>query len=84
MCYKKPVLGIASSIVTVILTFLTGNGWRELLISGGKDTTLLGFQRYPAALIILGILLVAAFVVLAVSIIWIARRNEKGKKNIRT
>ena len=45
LCYKKPVLGIASSIVTVILTFLTGNGWRELLISGGKDTALLGFQR---------------------------------------
>ena len=77
LIYRKPLLGFASSIVTIMLTYLTGCSWKELLMNGGKDTALLGFQRYPAAPILLAILLIAAFVVLMVSIAWAARKNRK-------
>ena len=77
LIYRKPLLGFASSIVTIMLTYLTGCSWKELLMDGGKDTALLGFRRYPAAPILLAILLIAAFVVLMVSIAWAARKNRK-------
>lgn len=74
--YKKPFLGFASSIVTMALTCWTGYSWKLMLINSGKDTALLGFNRYPAAVIILAILLLTAFILLIVSIIWIARQNK--------
>ena len=77
LIYQKPLLGFAGSIVTIILTCLTGCSWKELLMNGGKDAALLGFQRYPAAPILLAILLIAAFVVLMVSIAWVASKNRK-------
>ena len=77
LIYQKTLCGLASSIVTIILTYLTGCSWKELLMNGGKDTALLGFQRYPAAPILLAILLTVAFVVLMVSIAWVARKNRK-------
>ena len=46
-------------------------------MDGGKDTALLGFQHYPAAPILLAILLTAALVVLMMSIARIARKNRK-------
>ena len=49
--YKKPVIGFVSSIAAMALTCLTGYSWKLMLIDSGKDTTLLGFSRYPAALI---------------------------------
>ena len=77
LIYRKPLLGFASSIVTIILTYLAGCSWKELLLNGGKDTALLGFQRYPAAPVLLAILLTAALAVLMVSIARIARKNRK-------
>lgn len=74
--YKKLFLGFISSIVAVALTYWTGYSWKLMLIGSGKDATLLGFNRYPAALIILAILLIAAFVFMIVSIIWMVRRSR--------
>jgi len=76
LCCKKPVLGFAGSIAAMVLTYLTGSSWRGMLIDGGKDTYLLGFERYPAAPVILAILLLSAFAVMIVSIIWMSRRNK--------
>ena len=74
--HKKPFLGFASSIVAMALTCWTGYSWKLMLINSGKNTTLLGFNRYPIAVIILAILLLTAFILLIVSIIWIARQNK--------
>lgn len=74
--YKKSFLGFVGSIVTIALTCCTGYSWKIMLINSGKDTTLLGFNRYPAALIILAILLLTAIILLIESIIWIVRQNK--------
>lgn len=74
--YKKPFLGFASSIVTMALTCWAGYSWKLMLISSGKDTTLLGFNRYPAALIILAILSFIAFILPIVAVIGIARQSK--------
>ena len=74
--YKKPFWSFVSNIVAMALTCWTGYSWKLMLINSGKDTTLLGFNRYPAALIILAILLLVAFILLILSIIGIIRRNK--------
>ena len=74
--YKKPFGSFVSNIVAMVLTCCTGYSWKLMLMNSGKDTTLLGFNRYPAALTILSILLLAAFILLIVSIIGIVRRNK--------
>lgn len=76
LCYQRPVLGFVSSFVTMILTYLARSRWRDLLIGSGKDPSLLGFHRYPAAPVILSALLLTAFIVMTVSIFWIVRRNK--------
>lgn len=73
---KKPFLGFVSSIVTIAMTCWTGYSWRLMLIDSGKDTTLLGFNRYPAALIILCILLFLAVVSMIASVILIVRKRQ--------
>ena len=73
---KKPFWSFLSSIVTLALTCWTGYSWNSLLMSSGKDTTLLGFHRYPAALILLAILLLAAFVLMIVSIVGMVRQRR--------
>ena len=74
--YKKPFWSFSGNIIAMALTCWTGYRWKLMLISGGKDTTLLGFNHYPAALIILAILWLTAFILLIVSITWIARQNK--------
>ena len=59
-----------------MITFLTGYYWKEMLVDSGKDATLLGFNRYPAVLIVFVILLLTAFIMMVVSIIWIVKRNK--------
>ncbi len=66
---KKPVLSIACSALSAALTFGTGYSWQRMLTESGKDTALLGFNRYPAALIILAILLFTSLAVMILSII---------------
>ena len=77
--YKKPFWSFVSNIVAMALTCWTGYSWKLMLINSGKDTTLLGFNRYPAALIILVTLLLTAFILLIVSIIWIETLKDKKK-----
>ena len=81
MYYKKPFIGFVSSIAAMALTCLTGYSWKLMLIDSGKDTTLLGFSRYPAALIILAALMLTAFIMMIVSGILILQRskNKSGK-----
>ena len=74
--YKKPVIGFVSSIVAMALTCLTGYSWKLMLTDSGKDTTLLGFSRYPAALIILAALMLTAFIMMIVNGILILKRSK--------
>ena len=73
---KKPMFGLVGTVVSAALTFLTGYYWKEMLIDSGKDTALLGFNSYPAAPIILAVLLLTAFVVMIVSIVWLVRHSK--------
>ena len=74
--HKKPLWGMVCSAVAVVFTFLTGLSWKEMLVASGKDTTLLGLQRYPAAPGILAILLLAACILMIMCIIGMARQNK--------
>ena len=74
--YKKSILSFAGSISAMVLTCLTGYHWREMLIDSGKDTALLGFYRYPAAVIILAIFATATSVTMILSIISIVQQNK--------
>ena len=74
--YKKPVIGYVSSIAAMALTYLTGYSWKLMLIDSGKDATLLGFSRYPAALIILAALMLTAFIMMIVNGILILKRSK--------
>jgi len=75
--YKKLILGLVCSVATMALTCLTGYFWKEMLIGSGKDTTLLGFNRYPVAVIILVILMITALAVLIISIICMTKKNKE-------
>lgn len=74
--YKKPVIGFVSSIAAMALTYLTGYSWKLMLTDSGKDTTLLGFSRYPAVLIILAALMLIAFILMIVNGILILKRSK--------
>ena len=74
---KRPLCGLIGSVMTAVLTIQTGYYWKSMLLNSGKDTTLLGFDRYPAALILLAVLLLAAALIAAVSIVGIVRRHSR-------
>ena len=73
---KRPLGGLIGSVTTVVLTVQTGYGWKSMLLNSGKDTTLLGFDRYPVALILLAVLLLAAALIAVVSVVGIVRRRS--------
>ena len=73
---RKLFWSIVGSIVVMVLTCLTGHSWKLMLIGSGKDTTLLGFSRYPAAPVILAILLLTALAMIIASVVGIAKRNK--------
>ena len=73
---KRPLCGLIGSVMTAVLTIQTGYCWKSMLLNSGKDTTLLGFGRYPAALVLLALLLLAAVLIAAISIIGIVRRHS--------
>ena len=74
---KKPLWALLCSIGTMVLTYFTAYTWKYLLIVSGKDTTLLGFHRYPTALVLLVVLTVFAIAGMIISIIWMARRKKQ-------
>ncbi len=49
-----------------------------MLIESGKNVTLLGFNRYPATLIILSVLLLTAVILMIVSILGTVRKNKRN------
>ena len=75
---KKPFWSFIGNIAAMALTCWTGYSWRSMLISSGKDPALLGFQRYPAAFILLAALLLSAFILTIISIIMMARQNKRN------
>ena len=74
---KRLLCGLIGSGIAALLTVQTGYYWKSMLLNSGKDTTLLGFGRYPAALILLAVLLLAAVLIAAISIIGIVRRHSR-------
>ena len=74
---KRLLCGLIGSVIAALLTVQTGYCWKSMLLNSGKDTTLLGFDRYPAALILLAVLLLAAALVAAVSIVGIVGRHSR-------
>lgn len=77
LCCKRPFWGLLCSIGTMVLVYFTGYTWKFMLISSGKDATLLGFHRYPAALVTLVVLTVFAVASMIISVIWMVRRKKK-------
>lgn len=75
LCCKKTLWGLIASIASIALTCWTGYCWKLMLISSGKDASLFGFHRYPAALIILCILLFLAIFSTVFSVISMARKR---------
>ena len=78
---RKPVSGFICSIAAMVCVCLTGYFWREMLINSGKNPALLGFERYPAALVILVVLFLGALTTLAISIFGIAKLNKRAKES---
>ena len=76
ICGRKPVLALVSGTLSAVLTVWTGVCWRAMLTASGKDAAWLGFQRYPAAVILLALLLVASVTVMTVSVIRITRGSK--------
>lgn len=76
VCYKRPVPALFGCCCTMVLTYLAGCDWRKLLIDSGKDPALLGFARYPVVPITLAIFMLAAIVVMTVSIVLLVRRTN--------
>ena len=81
--YQKPFWSFASGLFAIVLTCWTGYSWKLMLISSGKDAALLGLRRYPAATMILTVLLLTAFVLMLVSILGMVRQS-KGKASERS
>ena len=76
---KKLVVSFLCSIGTLVLTYMTALSWQTLLSASGKDTAFLGFHRYPAAVFLLTAMLLAAFAVAVLSLVWLIRRNQQTK-----
>lgn len=74
---KKPGWGLLSSMTATALIYGTGYCWRAMLMASGKDTTLLGFSRYPAAPVLLCILALGAVIGMIVSIVLMIRNGKK-------
>ena len=73
---KKPLWSLLGNIAAMFLTCGTGFMWRRMLTDSGKDPAWLGFQRYPAALILLAVLFLTACILLSVSVLELVRRSK--------
>ena len=74
--YKKTLLAVCFSLLSLALTWITVHFWKLLLISSGKDTALLGFRHSPLVPILLGLLALAALVGLARSLVQLAKSKK--------
>lgn len=76
----KFVWGIICGAAAVPLTYLAAALWNDLLAESGKDTVLLGWERYPAAVVVLVALLFAAVILVIVNMAGVVKRNQSRKK----
>jgi len=74
---KKAIPGIVCSTAAAVFTYFCGYFWKELLKVSGKDTALLGFNRYPAAVILIAVLGAAAAIVFTAGVIMIIKKSKK-------
>jgi hypothetical protein len=72
---KKPGFALVAGIVALAVTPLTLRFWRQALIQSGKSTALLGFAQYPAAGVLLGAVVLAAVILILVSISGLRKRR---------
>lgn len=75
--HKKSVFALICGITSITATYLTGYHWREMLKDSGKDTALLGFNRYPLVVIILAALMLVALVIFLVCVVKIVKEATK-------
>ena len=76
LSYKKSLLAVAFSLLSLALTGVTVYFFRRLLISSGKDAALLGFRQYPAVPIILCLLALAALVGLVLAVRQLVKKDK--------
>ena len=74
--YKKTLLAVCFSLLSLALTWITVHFWKLLLISSGKDTALLGFRHSPVVPILLGLLALAALAGLVLSLVQLAKSKK--------
>ena len=78
LSYKKSLLAVCFSLLSLALTWITVHFWRLLLIASGRDTALLGFRHSPVVPILLALLALAALVGLVLSVAqWVKNRESK-------
>ena len=75
---KKPILSMILSAADLVFAFLSGYNWRLALVDSGKDPAWLGFQRYPASLILLLLLAAAGLACLLGSAILMGKQKQRA------
>ena len=78
LSYKKSALALGFSLLSLALTWVTAHFWTRLLVAGGRDPALLGFRHSPAIPILIGLLALAAFVGLVLSVAQLVK-NKKAE-----
>ena len=73
----KPLISVLLGIITYPLLILSGYNWRLALIDSGKNPAMLGYARYPFALITLITFAVLALICILVGIILILKRRKQ-------
>ncbi len=76
LSYRKPGLAIGFGLLSLVLTGVTALFWRRMLLSSGKSAELLGFHQYPAVLILLGILALAALAGIVLALVQMVKQRR--------
>ena len=74
--YKKTLLAVLFSLLSLALTWVTVHFWKLLLLASGRDTALLGFRHSPLVPILLGLLALAALAGLVLSLARLAKSKK--------
>ena len=79
LSYRKSLLAAAFSLLSLALTGVTVYFFRQLLISSGKDVSLLGFHEYPVIPILLCLLALAALAGLVLAVVQLLKKDGKAE-----
>ena len=77
LSYKKSLLAVAFSLLSLALTGVTAYFFRRLLLSSGKDAALLGFPHSPVIPVLLCLLALAALVGLVLALVQLVKKDGK-------